>query len=291
MMNFDNFVSEIEKNNWDVHGVEVYKNEDLLHSYGDTCDNSYDIYSATKTIVSIAMGIAYDQGLINLNDSVLKYIPQKNLQKMSMRQKDAFGEITIARLLTMSVEGLPFRPEGNSYLDYSLSCTITNPQKAVFNYSNVSAYLAGVALTEAFSYDLGRIIEEKILKPLEISKYEYGRCPEGYFYGASQMKMTVHDLSKIGMLLCNKGMFMGKQIVSEEYVNMAISVQQKNKDDGYGYFIWKYGDGFSINGKWGQRCICMPQRGIMVTYLSHMEENHESMLDSVNRNLLGNLGE
>lgn len=47
-MNFDNFTEDIEKNKWNVFGVEVYEKGKLIHSYGDTSDNIYDIYSAPK---------------------------------------------------------------------------------------------------------------------------------------------------------------------------------------------------------------------------------------------------
>lgn len=286
-MNFDAFVVDIEKNTWNVHGVEVYENGKLTHSYGDTVDDIYDIYSATKTILSIAVGIAYDRGLIDLNESVLRYLPVKKVASMSLFQKEMFEKITIHRLLTMSVGDFPFRPEGNSYLDFSLACVVKNPEEKVFHYSNISAYLVGVALTEVFQDDLGKVIEENILKPLGITNYEYGRCPEGYFYGASQMKLTVHELSQVGLLLCNKGMYDGKRILSEEYVQKATSVQQMNREGGYGYLIWKYRDGFSINGKWGQKCYCLPHQGIMVTYLSHIEDNSHDLLESMERNILG----
>lgn len=285
-MRFDAFVDDIVKNQWKVHGVEVYEKGELVHSYGDTTDNIYDIYSATKTILSIAFGIAYDRGLIQLNESVLRYLPAQRVKKMLCCQREAFEKITIHRLLTMSVGDFSFRPEGDSYLDYALSCVVKHPEEKVFNYSNICVYLVGVALTEVFREDLGKVIEEQILKPLGITKYEYGRCPEGYFYGASQMKLTVHELSQVGLLLCNQGIYNGKRIVSEEYVQMATSVQQMNREGGYGYYIWKYREGFSINGKWKQKCYCLPKRGIMITYLSHIEDDSHDLLESMERNIL-----
>ena len=285
-MNFAAFIEDIQRNNWNVHGVEVYENGQLIHSYGDTDDNIYDIYSATKTVLSLAAGLAYDRDLINLNESIIRYLPSDKVANMSSSQKEIWSKISIKRLLTMSVDGLPFRPEGESYIDYSLSCTINKPDEAVFNYCNICAYLVGVALTEAFQEDLARVIEYNIFKPLGIEKYEYGRSPEGYFYGASQMKLTVHDLSKIGLLLLNKGTYCGKRIISEEYVKLATSIQQMNKAGGYGYFIWKYQDGFSINGKWKQRCFCLPERGLVITFLSHIEEESDDILVSMELNVL-----
>ena len=282
-MEFEAFVNDIKNNKWNVWGVEVYENGKLTHSYGDTNNNIHEIYSATKTILSLAVGIAYDRGLIDLNKSILAYLPSHNMSKM---QKSNFKKITIHRLLTMSVEGFPFRPEGNSFLNFSLNCPMDNADKLVFNYSNICAYLVGVALTNAIGEDLKEFIGKNIFEPLHILKYEYERCPEGYFYGASKMKLTVHELSQIGLLLCNIGTYEGKRIVLEEYISKATSIQQMNRQGGYGYFIWKYRDGFSINGKYKQRCIILPKRNIVVTYLSHIEEDIHDLFLSMEKNIL-----
>ncbi|MGN0505699.1 MAG: serine hydrolase domain-containing protein [Lachnospiraceae bacterium] len=286
-MNFEAFVKDIETNKWNVWGVEVYENGHLTYDYGDTCGNIHEIYSATKTVLSVAVGIAYDRGFINLEKSLLEYIPTEKLNQMSAEQKNSFEKITIHRLLTMSVGDLPFRPEGNSYLDFSLACNISNPDEKVFHYSNISAYLVGVALSNAIGEDLGAFIEKNIFEPLHITKYEYGRCPEGYFYGASSMKLTVHELSQIGLLLYHKGMYEGKRILSEQYVQKATSVQQMNREGGYGYFIWKYRDGFSINGKWKQKCYVLPQEKLIITYLAHIEDDSHDLLLSMEKNILG----
>lgn len=128
-------------------------------------------------------------------------------------------------------------------------------------YKNINAYLVSVALTEIIGYDLGEFIETNIFQPMGITKYEFGRSSEGYFYGASKMKLTVHDLSKMGLLMCHVG--------------------------GYGYYFWKYRDGFSINGKWMQRCYCLPKQEMMVTYLANIQEHSQELLHSMEINLLG----
>ena len=285
-MNFDAFIKDIEDNGWCVFGAEVYEDGRLTHSWGDTTEKVHDIYSATKVVQSVAVGIAYDRGLIDFDRSVLDYLPKENVEKLSESQAETFKKITVQRLLTMSVDGFPFRPEGDSWIDFALSCDIKKAETRVFNYNNICAYLVSVVLTEILGEDLGGFIEREIFKPLGITDYEYGRSPEGYFYGASMMKLTVNGLSKIGLLFYNKGIYDGQRIVSEEYVNMATSVQQMNREGGYGYFIWKYRDGFSINGKWKQKCYVLPKDKIIVTYLSHIEDDSHDLLDSMEKNIL-----
>ena len=285
-MDFEAFVNDIESNKWNVFGTEVYENGLLTHSYGDTT-GIHELYSATKTILSIAVGIAYDEKLIDIDRPFTFYIPQNRLDKLSDVQCDTLSRISIKRLLTMSVADLPFRPEGDSWLDFSLSRNISDTENRSFHYNNINSYLVGVCLTEAMGSDLGSFIEERIFRPLNIETYEYIRCPDGYYYGAWGTKLSVHSLSKIGLLLYNGGIYQGVRIVSEEYVKLATSVQQMNREGGYGFYIWKYRDGFSINGKWKQKCYILPGRGIIVTYLSHIEDDSHDLLDSMEKNILG----
>ncbi len=285
-MNFDAFVNDIQQNNWNVFGTEVYENGILTHSFGDTKDNLHEIFSATKTILSIAVGIAVDEDRFDINKSLLYYLPKSRIEKISSAQRKKFETITIRRLLTMSVGDFPFRAEGDSYLDFSLNTKISNPDEKTFNYSNISAYLVGVALTEALGTDLGSFIEERLFNPIGIDRFKYIRCPEGYFYGASGMELTVNELSRIGLLLYNKGVFDDKRIVSERYVDEATSVQQMNREGGYGYFIWKYLDGFSINGKCGQKCYILPKRKIIITYLSYIDDDTHMLKNSMQKNIL-----
>lgn len=285
-MEFDAFVKDIQDNQWNVFGVEVYKDSQLIHQYGNTDKTKFPIYSATKTILSIAVGMARDQGKFQLDQPILVYLPEEVKRKISEPQVMAFQEITIERLLTMSVDGFPFRPEGEGYLIYSLSCPIKNIQERVFHYNNIAAYLVGVALTHAIQEDLFEYLNRKLFKPLHITAPVYTRCPDGYFYGASGMELSVHDLSQIGLLLFQNGVYEGKRIVSEEYVKEATSLRQRNREDGYGYFIWKYKDGFSISGKWKQKCYILPEKGLVITYLSHIEEDLPELLDSMERHVI-----
>ena len=285
-MNFEAFTSDIRNNQWNVFGAEVYENGRLIHTYKDTDQTKFPIYSATKAVISIAAGIASDQGKFELEKSVLYYLPAAAVSQMPEEQRTAFQDITIRRLLTMSVDGFPFRPEGESYLKSALSSPVKNVPTRIFNYSNIPAYLVGVALTNAVGEDLFSYLNRNLFTPLHIENPIYKRCPDGYFYGASGMELSVHDLSQIGLLLYGGGVYEGERIVSEEYVKAATSIQQMNREGGYGYFIWKYREGFSISGKWKQKCYILPQRKLVVTYLSHIEEEVPELLKSMERNIV-----
>ena len=286
-MNFEGFTKDITENGWKVYGVEVYKDGELIHSFGDTTENVYPIYSCTKSILAIALGIAYDRGLIDFEKDILYYIPEKYKAGLSKEQKEKWEKVSLHRLMTMSVPGFPFRPPVDDFMEFSLNYKDFRADDNSFEYSNIPAFLAGVALTEVIGEDAWEFIKKNILDPLEITDAKCGRTPEGYFYGASAMEMSVNDLSRIGLLLLNKGTYNGKRIVSEEYVNKATSVLQMNREGGYGYFIWKYRDGFSINGKFKQKCYILPKRNLVITYLADIEDGSNVLRDSMEKNILG----
>ncbi len=287
-MNFDAFVKDIHENKWNVFGVEIYEDGALTHQYGDTSDNRYPIYSATKTITSLAVGMAVDEGKLKLDDSILNYLPLGIVRNLPKKQIETYKSISIKRLLTMSIPEYPFRPEGDSWLSYSLNFPLDNRNERIFKYNNVSAYLVGVATSCAVNQDLYDYLDRKLFQPLGIIQPPYERCPEGYFYGASKMELTVNELSRIGLLFYNNGVYAGKRIISSEYVKAATSLQQMNQEDGYGYFIWKYRNGFSINGKFGQRCYILPGEHKIITYLSHIEDTSCGLKDSMEKNILVN---
>ena len=286
-MDFDAFTKDIVDNHWRVFGTEVYKDGQLIHAFGDTEDNLHNIYSATKSVLSTAFGIIYDRGLIDPDKSIISYLPKEKVSDLSEKQRTTFEKITVRRLLTMSVDGFPFRAEGDNWLDFALSCEIPDPEKKVFHYNNISSYLIGVALTEILGCDLGTFIEKEIFTSLGITQYQYERSPEGYFYGASGMKLTVHDLSRFGLLYYHNGMENGHRIISEDYVKMATGIQQMNREGGYGFYFWKYRDGFSINGKWKQKCYVLPKEKLIISYLADIQDENHELLESMERNILG----
>ena len=285
-LDFEAFIRDIESARWRVHGVEVYSDDRLRHSWGDTQDTKYDIYSATKSVLSVAVGIAQDMGMIDLERCVLDYMPAAALDGLSPQQRDAFRRITLHRLMTMSVPGFPFRPEGENYLRFALNCPDIRPEAQRFAYGNIPACLTGIALQQAVGEDAWAFIRRRVLEPLGIAGAVCARCPEGWFYGASGMKLSVNDLSRIGRMLCSGGTFNGVRIVSEAYVRKATSALQDDCHDGYGYLFRRWRDGFSINGKWKQRCYVLPRSGLVIAFLSDIREGSDALIDSMARHLL-----
>ncbi|MGN1399255.1 MAG: serine hydrolase domain-containing protein [Erysipelotrichaceae bacterium] len=285
-MSFEAFINEIKEKKLKVFGVEQYYDGQLINSWGDTTEGIYPLHSITKSILSIAVGIAYDNKKLSLDDSIGNYLPKHYWDKMNDKQKTAYEKLTVHRLLTMSVVDFPFNIADDNYLANILAIPLNNFDIYRFNYSNITAYLMAVVLTSALETDLWQFINANILQPLAINKAQYSLTTDGYFYGASKMMLSVNDVSKIGLLLYNQGIYQNQTIVSKQYINLATTKQIDNIEGGYGYYFWQYQDGFSMNGSHKQRCYILPKRKTIITFLSDIPDGSNQIEEMMENQLL-----
>ncbi len=268
-MDFQGFVDTIKEKNLEVYGVQVFHKGEIVGDWQEEPMQRHPIYSATKSVLSLAVGMAKDEGKFDIEAPIYEYLKSEVPVYASERQVETLKKISVKRFLTMSVQGYPFRPEGENWLEYFLMYPLEKVEEKVFDYSNIPAYLVGVAVAKALGVHLYDYLEERLFAPLDIMKPPFQNCPSGYFYGASGMFLTVPELAKIGQLCLQKGLYIGQRVVSEEYINEATAIQQMNREGGYGYFFWKYKDGYRISGKWGQRSFVFPEKDKVITYLSN----------------------
>ena len=190
--------------------------------------------------------------------------------------KKAFQKLSIERFLTMSVPNLPFRLQGDDWYSYIENLDADYEAAPDFCYSNICAYLVGVATENAVKKPLMQYMKDKLFDPLEMEIPNYMKDPYGHFYGASGMRLQVKELSKLGILYLQNGRFKNTQVIPVDWIKESSSGKIKNREGGYGYFIWRYHSGYRISGKWGQRSIVVPEKDIVLTYLSDLQENEQS---------------
>jgi CubicO group peptidase (beta-lactamase class C family) len=275
------FIKTIEENELEVYGIRVIKDGKRIAGHDFRPLSRHPIYSATKSFTSTAVGLALEEKKIDLEDSILTYVEELLPKDCPTEVKDNLNKITIKRLLMMSVSGYPFRPEGEDWLTYSLSIQLKNVENIAFHYSNIPAYLVGVILERALGQKLYDYLTPRLFEPLEIIHPDYMLCPQGHFYGASGMKLTVDELSRLGILYLQQGEWKGKQLLSPEWVREATAKQIETREGGYGYFFWRSREnGYRISGKWGQCCYVFPQKRLVIAYLSNLQDDGKSKLVS-----------
>ena len=114
----ETFEKVVMRDYGNIAGIVVLKNgETLYENYfnGCTINSRIHVYSVTKSIISILIGIAMDKGYIkNLDQKVLDFFPEYKIKK---REK-TIQNITLRHLLTMTA---PYKYKFNPYIKYFTS--------------------------------------------------------------------------------------------------------------------------------------------------------------------------
>ena len=244
---------------------------------GFTEESRHNIKSVVKSILSIGIGIAQDQGLLNVDDKISKYLTEfdegRDLKHILIR---------IRHLLTMS-SGIFWQGgvhyhcpmmdamrRSKNWVDYIADCKVKTTPGTVYNYKEFDVILLSAILSkvtgDAFDY-----INEKLFTPLEIYNERWIKSPDGVYYSPALDKeeesvsaLTAREMLKIGQLFLQKGIWNGKQIISKEYIEAAVSPSPQNSNSGY---LWWLGEGwYGCRGYGGQAVTVFPrQNKIVVT--------------------------
>jgi len=240
----------------DIHSIVLVKNGKLVldeYFYGYDRMRLHDMHSVTKSITSILVGIAQDQGMFPSTDQrVYGFFPNYS-QAMWVKEK---RDISVEHLLTMTA-GIDWDEDKYSYSDsrnsligmlnsqnpigFVLNRKQVSPPGEVFKYSGGLTHLLGAMINNTTGYYIDKFGDSQLFKPLGIHKYTWGHHRYGTVDTAGGLSLLPIDMAKIGYTLLNGGMWKGKQIVSSEWVTLSTKPRVNPHHlfgSGYGYQWW-----------------------------------------------------
>jgi CubicO group peptidase (beta-lactamase class C family) len=230
--------------------------------YNDNTKNqSVDIQSVTKSIISALVGIAIREGYIKGVDQKLsEFFPDYFPRKDDPRKND----LALRHLLTMSAgfdwqDGPPFPPDiVGATLDLPFK---TAPGKA-FSYNSCLPQIVSALITKESKMSTREIAVKYLFGPLGIAVRAWDQ-PNGIYNGCCHLFLTLREMAKIGSLFLHRGNWNGRQIIPAEWVEESTSFQIKvNENAAYGYYWWLHTVSgrrvFSALGLWGQFIVVIP---------------------------------
>jgi len=254
-----------------VNSVLVMKDEEIIfeHYYNKFNENSRNnIKSVWKSILSITLGICLDKGIIkSLDEPICEYLTEFN-QGIHPYHK----LITIRHLLTMS-SGIYWNPgihyhcpmlvqmlRTNSWLSHIADIAMACYPGDKFQYKEWDVILLSAVIGKAAGRTSYELCDEFLYKPLGINSGVWSHSPDNVSYtimkGEENSDLSARDLSKIGLLFLNNGVFQGKRIVSEDYVKQAVAPSEASS--GYGYLWWLFDNAYACHGFGGQEVKVYP---------------------------------
>jgi CubicO group peptidase (beta-lactamase class C family) len=273
----------------DTHAFLVIQNGKLLfEKYWDGYDSTRlsGSFSAAKSIVSLLIGIALDEGKIkSLDEPVANYVDHFKINGLE--------KVTIKHLLTMS-SGTSYNEGDKSYfsmnaygyygddLVHMVEMMERQEEPGQFwQYRSGDTQVLGLVVEKAFGQNISSLVSERFYKPMgaEYDAFWLLDGEEKREKAFCCFNAVARDYARFGQLVLNKGKWNGKQIVSEKYISEATTPASflKDRDEnnapvdfyGYQYWILKHSGVTAIaqNGLFGQYVYIIPEKNAVVVRL------------------------
>lgn len=264
-------------------------------------ESLHELRSCAKLLVAMAVGIAIEKKMFNLD--TLIYPAIKNV--VNIKNKDNLEKIkkwTIRNLLThttgyekqMMSEKYIEDIDKNDLLNYALNYDIPYKVGERFAYNNVEPFIISVFFQEQFGINLRDFINENIFLKLNIKEFEWENYGK-YCSGATGLYLKHSDFHKIGELLLNDGVYNNEKVVSENWIKEICKMQLETpsiyKKDrvvpkmGVGYYTFISRDGYIFrDGSNGQYIIVNKDKNLLISIMSN--EKNMKLVTEVLRDLL-----
>ena len=231
--------------------IKIFRNNCLFASsqalYPDKKTDGIrkNLFSATKSVISVLTGVAYDRGLLHLDDPIDKYLPSSTDGSWG---NAAHRAITIRQLLT-ETDGTTAGVISEALtvlLDVSLpqqalALPIIHKPGTVFVYSQRVPDLLAYVVSRAVNQEFQAFAQETLFDVVGIPKDRYIWLRDRSYntYGYAWLYLTADDFARLGLLLQNGGTYNGVRVVSEDYLNQAVTPSPTNGC--YGFLFWTNG--------------------------------------------------
>ena len=261
-MDLEKLHEYIQKKWSNICQIEVLQDGDeIYHAEWNNFvqEDCVHIASATKSIISLLIGIAIDHRMIgNVNDRVLSYFPQYSVK----RGEKTISDVTIKHLLTMRA---PYKGHGEPWTKVCGSDDWTKASldflggKAgisdKFDYKTVCLHILSGILSKATGMKTVDFANEYLFHPLGIVKHE-----NFYTTTAQEHKLFItdktprkpvwlsdlHGLATAGYGLCISALDMTKiaqlQVISSQWIDEMLSPRLVEHGfftgSFYGYLWW-----------------------------------------------------
>ncbi len=249
---------------------------------GETADSLHDIRSATKTITSMLIGIAIDQGRIASVHSRLATL-------LSVPQ--GWQPVTLANVLSMSSgldaddntadsPGNENRMDGHGdWLAFARTIPLARPPGTRWAYASLNYMLLGAILTEATHQPVPAFAQASLFDPLGIRDVRWTADAAGHTSTQGNFRIRARDLVALGQLALDHGVWHGRRVISRAWLDSATVPRFPTPFagyDGYGYGWWTntmpvadrrifY---YFMSGNGGQKVYVVPSLDLVVVVTS-----------------------
>ena len=220
-------------------------------------DTLHNVKSVSKSVASLAVGIAIDRGLIrSVNEPIFSFFPE--LSDLRSPEKE---RIQLLHALTMSmglawVEATPATGENNDEsrmhrasdpCRYVLGLAATAPAGQEFFYNTGALTLVSAILRKATGHPLDEFARTNLFEPLGITSVEWSRV-KGDTDAGGGLRLRPRDMAKIGQLILAGGRWNDRQVVSKAWIDASMTPRIEATGPYFFGYLWWLGRSL-LNGR------------------------------------------
>jgi CubicO group peptidase (beta-lactamase class C family) len=239
------------------------------------------VFSLSKSFTSTAVGLALSENYFSIDDPVLSFFPEEAPNEISA----LLDQMRVRHLLSMStghaVDAWSYmveRSDGN-WIKGFLDVPVLYIPGTHFVYNTGASYMLSAIVQRTTGMKLVDYLKTRLFEPLGIDNATWRESPQGITAGGIGLSIKTEDIARFGQFYLQKGMWRGKQLLPEAWVEEATTSQVSNGDgvqvdwtQGYGYQFWRcrYG-AYRGDGVFGQYCIVMPEQDAVLAMTGGMD--------------------
>ena len=269
----EHFVTNVDREGLGVYGVQIrIRGESASHRWRS--DDRENLFSLSKGVSALAIGMAVEEGLLTLDTSVGEVF-------IDMPLGARVDAVTVRHLLTMTsgIDFLWFGHEPVPWPDLAAEMLSRPSGGRLFQYSDASTYVA-MRMLGAKVGDVRDWLMPRLFDPLGIDNPQWHRCPLGWIIGGTGLELRTGELARIADVLLDRGEFDGRAVVKPEWVDSMhsnwVDTGRAAPMDRYGLATWAGpGEAWRLEGRYGQFVIV---RGDSVVTITGHEETGEDRI-------------
>lgn len=251
----------------DIHSVMVLRHGKVIgeiYPAPFAPEYRHTMYSCSKTFVGAAVGLAIAENRLRLADRVGTFFPESLPGTISGN----LAAMTVRDLLTMTSGITPdwnMRNVTPGWIRAYLAKPVNTPGQK-FEYDSICSYLLSAIVQKVTGMTLLDYLKLKLFTPMNITDVAWEISPEGYNTGGWGLYIQSESLAKFGLLLLNRGVWKGEQLIPASWVEEMSSKQVEAGDEDYGYQMWlcDYPGAVRADGALGQYILVIPAKDMVV---------------------------
>jgi CubicO group peptidase (beta-lactamase class C family) len=247
----------------------------VLDAYFSPYDGSFphDLASVTKSVTSILIGIAADQGKLQLDQPVVSFFQHRSIANLDDRKKSMTVRDLVSNRNGMesgcfhgdepTLDAMRSQPD---WVQAALDRKMTSQPGTQFCYDSPGMHLLSAILQEATGRSELDFARQYLFGPLGIQDVAWETDPQGYYHGWGDLHLKPQDAAKIGLLWLQQGKWEDRQIVPAAWVSDSVQAHSRmvGNEYGYGYGWWISPVDFYAVGRGGQFIRVIPRMNAVV---------------------------